>query len=99
MRLFAEQVEHHGKDFPVVDVQRRESAPRGGRASSRRRHVHATCMWGFCDLKQDGAGLQISDLETDEVNVVDIILWFAQVPCKDDRQTSSVGFIYVHIFA
>lgn len=53
-------------------------------------------MWGFCDLKQDGAGLQISDLETDKVDVVDIIFWFAEVPCKDDRQKS---LIHVYIFA
>lgn len=43
-------------------------------------------MWRFGDLKQDGAGLQVSDLKPDKVDVVNVVLWFAEVACKGDRQ-------------
>lgn len=61
-----------------------------GQNDSRRRHVHTTCMWRFCYLKQDSAGLQISDLKTYKVDVVDVVLGFAEVPWKDDGQKSSI---------
>lgn len=55
-----------------------------------RRLVYTTCLWRFGDLKQDSAGLQISDLKTYEVDVVDVVLGFAEVPCTDDVQRSFI---------
>lgn len=52
----------------------------------RRRLMHNTCMWGFGNLKQHSAGLQVSDLKTYEVNVVNIVLGFTEVTCNNDRQ-------------
>lgn len=48
--------------------------------------MHNTCMWGFGNLKQHSAGLQVSDLKTYEVNVVNIVLGFTEVTCNNDRQ-------------
>lgn len=82
MCLQFKQVHCRGKEFPLVDRIRYKSQPRGHCGQSRRR-VYTTCVWRFGDLKQDSAGLQISDLKTYEVNVVDVVLGFAEVPCKD----------------
>lgn len=49
--------------------------------------MRSTCMWGFGDLKQDSAGLQVSDLKSHKVDVVDVVLGFAEVTCEDDRRT------------
>lgn len=49
--------------------------------------MHSTCKWGFGDLKQDSAGLQVSDLKSHKVDAVDVVLRFAEVTCKDDRRT------------
>lgn len=39
-------------------------------------------MWGFGNLKQDRVCLQVSDLEADKFDVVNIVLGFTEVPCK-----------------
>lgn len=43
-------------------------------------------MWRFGNLKQDSACLQVSDLEAYEVDAVDIVLGFTEVPCNNGRQ-------------
>ncbi len=43
-------------------------------------------MWGFGDLKQDRAGLQVSDLKAYKVDVINIVLGFTEVPCSNDTQ-------------
>lgn len=87
MYLQFKQVRCRGKEFPLVDRIRYKSQARGhrGRSRRRRRLVSTTCVRRFGDLKQDSAGLQISDLKTYEVDVVDVVLGFAEVPCTDDR--------------
>lgn len=52
--------------------------------------TYTTCVWRFGDLKQDSAGLQISDLKTYEVDVVDVVLGFAEVPCTDEGERSFI---------
>lgn len=39
-------------------------------------------MWRFCDLKQNGAGLQVSDFKADKVYTIDVVLWFTEVTYK-----------------
>lgn len=46
---------------------------------NRRRNAHTTCMWRFGDLKEDSVGLQVSDLKTYKVDVIDIVLRFTEV--------------------
>lgn len=52
--------------------------------------MHSTRMWGFGDLKQDSPGLQVSDLKAHKVDVINIVLWFTQVSCNNDRQMTGV---------
>lgn len=106
MYLQFKQAHCRGQEFPLVDRIRYKSQPRGHCGqSSRRRLVYTTCVWRFGNLKQDSAGLQISDLKTYEVDVVDVVLGFAEVPCKDDGQRSFIlirgymlshGPVYIH---
>lgn len=51
-----------------------------------RRLGHSTCMWGFGNLKQDSAGLQVPNLKPDKVDVVNVVLWFAEIAWKEDMQ-------------
>lgn len=100
------QTRCRGKEFPHVDRLRYKSQARGHRGQSRRRRlVSTTCVRRFGDLKQDSAGLQISDPKTYEVDVVDVVLGFAEVPCTDDGQRSLIlirgymlphGPVYIH---
>lgn len=46
-----------------------------------RKHSGLTGGWRLGDLKQDCARLQVTDLESCEVNVVHIVLWTTQVVC------------------
>lgn len=39
-------------------------------------------MRRFSDLEQNSAGLQVSDLEANKVDVVDVVLGFTEVPCN-----------------
>lgn len=48
--------------------------------------MHNTCMWGFGNLKQDSVALQVSDLKTYEVDVINILLRVTEVTCNNDRQ-------------
>lgn len=61
------------------------------------RFKHHTCMWGLGDLKQDSAGLQVSDLKAYKVDVIDIVLGFTEVPCNDDRYLQAT-VVNMHTF-
>lgn len=52
-------------------------------------------MRGLGDLEQDGAGLQVSDLEADKVDVVDILLRLAEVSCRRDGQGALASFSHL----
>lgn len=52
--------------------------------------MYNTCVGGFGYLKQDSAGLQVSDLKAYKVDVVNIVLRFTEVPCKQ-RQTGDTN--------
>lgn len=52
--------------------------------------IHITCVWGFGNLKQHSASLQVSDLKAYEVDVINIVLGFTEVPCNNGRQMTGV---------
>lgn len=47
-------------------------------------------MWWFGYLKQDSAGLQVSDSKSHKVNVIYIVFRFTEVPCNKNRQLTGV---------
>lgn len=46
--------------------------------------LFSVAVWGFGNLKQHRARLQVPDLEAREIDVVHVVLWFTQVISSDN---------------
>lgn len=54
-------------------------------------------MRRLSNLKQNSAGLQVSDLKANKVNVIDVVLGFTEVPCNMADKRGRQGKHYSHM--